>query len=74
MELEKAGAHVTVIYRGSDYPKAVKPWILPNFESLVKHEKINMAFNAEVTKITEDSVIYEQDGEIIEIPNDYILQ
>ena len=33
-----------------------------------------MAFNAEVTKITEDSVIYEQDGEIIEIPNDYILQ
>ena len=73
LELEKAGAHVTVIYRGSDYPKAVKPWILPNFESLVKHEKINMAFNAEVTKITEDSVIYEQDGEIIEIPNDYIF-
>ena len=73
LELEKAGAHVTVIYRGSDYPKAVKPWILPNFESLVKHEKINMAFNAEVTKITEDSVIYEQDGEVIEIPNDYIF-
>lgn len=73
LELEKAGAHVTVIYRGSDYPKAVKPWILPNFESLVKHEKINMAFNADVTKITEDSVIYEQDGEVIEIPNDYIF-
>ncbi|WP_210122839.1 MULTISPECIES: bacillithiol disulfide reductase YpdA [unclassified Staphylococcus] len=73
LELEKAGAHVTVIYRGSDYPKAVKPWILPNFESLVKNEKINMAFNAEVTKITEDSVIYEQDGEVIEIPNDYIF-
>ncbi|MBU0371729.1 NAD(P)-binding domain-containing protein, partial [Acinetobacter baumannii] len=73
LELEKAGAHVTVIYRGSDYPKAVKPWILPNFESLVKHEKINMAFNADVTKITEDSVIYEQNGEVIEIPNDYIF-
>ncbi|WP_436859969.1 bacillithiol disulfide reductase YpdA [Staphylococcus caeli] len=73
LELEKAGANVTVIYRGSDYPKAIKPWILPNFESLVRHEKINMAFNANVTKITEDSVCYEQNGEIHEIPNDYVF-
>ncbi|SCT03859.1 bacillithiol disulfide reductase YpdA [Staphylococcus caeli] len=73
LELEKAGANVTVIYRGSDYPKAIKPWILPNFESLVRHEKINMAFNANVTKITEDSVYYEQNGETHEIPNDYVF-
>lgn len=39
LELEKAGANVTVIYRGERYPKAIKPWILPNFESLVNHEK-----------------------------------
>lgn len=73
LELEKAGAHVTVIYRGSDYPKAIKPWILPNFESLVRHEKINMAFESDVTKITEKSVIYEQNGDLIEIPNDYVF-
>ncbi|MDR5648093.1 bacillithiol disulfide reductase YpdA [Staphylococcus nepalensis] len=73
LELEKAGAHVTVIYRGSDYPKAIKPWILPNFESLVRHEKINMAFESDVTKITEESVIYEQNGDLIEIPNDYVF-
>ncbi|PHK49240.1 bacillithiol disulfide reductase YpdA [Staphylococcus edaphicus] len=73
LELEKAGANVTVIYRGSDYPKAIKPWILPNFESLVRHEKIDMAFNANVTKITEESVFYEQDGQTFEIANDYVF-
>lgn len=73
LELEKAGANVTVIYRGSDYPKAIKPWILPNFESLVRHEKINMAFDSNVTKITEDSVIYEQNGQTFEIANDYVF-
>ena len=44
------------------YPKAIKPWILPNFESLVTHEKITMEFNANVTQITEDTVTYEKDG------------
>ncbi|MBO3064195.1 MULTISPECIES: bacillithiol disulfide reductase YpdA [Staphylococcus] len=73
LELEKAGANVTVIYRGSDYPKAIKPWILPNFESLVRHEKINMAFDSNVVKITEDSVIYEQNGQTLEIANDYVF-
>ena len=73
LELEKAGANVTVIYRGNEYPKAIKPWILPNFESLVRHEKIDMAFNANVSKITEDSVFYEQGGQTFEIANDYVF-
>lgn len=73
LELEKAGANVTVLYRGDHYPKAIKPWILPNFESLVRHEKIDMHFNANVTRITEDSVVYEQEGETHEIPNDHVF-
>ncbi|MDQ0158505.1 YpdA family putative bacillithiol disulfide reductase [Alkalibacillus salilacus] len=58
LELEKAGAHVTVLYRGADYSSSVKPWILPNFEALVRHNKIQMVFNAEVQKITEEKVHY----------------
>ncbi|MBF7029361.1 bacillithiol disulfide reductase YpdA [Staphylococcus kloosii] len=73
LELEKAGAHVTVIYRGNEYPKAIKPWILPNFESLVRNEKIDMLFDTDVVKITEDTVIYEQNGQTYEIPNDYVF-
>lgn len=73
LELEKAGAHVTVIYRGNEYPKAIKPWILPNFESLVRNEKIDMLFDTDVVKITEDTVIYVQNGQTYEIPNDYLF-
>ena len=73
MELEKAGANVTVLYRGDVYSKSVKPWILPNFDSLVKHEKIAMHFNSNVTKITEDTVVFEKEGETYEIPNDYVF-
>ncbi|MBF7024273.1 bacillithiol disulfide reductase YpdA [Staphylococcus kloosii] len=73
LELEKAGAHVTVIYRGNEYPKAIKPWILPNFESLVRNEKIDMLFDTDIVKITEDTVVYEQNGQTYEIPNDYVF-
>ncbi|BGE82390.1 thioredoxin reductase [Staphylococcus petrasii] len=73
LELEKAGAKVTVLYRGDRYSAAIKPWILPNFESLVNHEKITMEFNANVNEITEDSVIYEKNGKTIEIPNDHVF-
>jgi thioredoxin reductase (NADPH) len=73
LELEKAGAHVTVIYRGNAYPKAIKPWILPNFESLVRNEKIDMLFDTDIVKITEDTVIYEQNDQTYEIPNDYVF-
>ncbi|MCM3763022.1 YpdA family putative bacillithiol disulfide reductase [Alkalihalobacillus oceani] len=59
LELEKAGARVTNLYRGSDYSSSVKPWILPEFESLVRHEKIKMEFNADVQQITKDEVIYQ---------------
>ncbi len=50
LELEKAGAKVTALYRGSHYSKSVKPWILPEYESLVKHEKIKLEFEADVQK------------------------
>lgn len=73
LELEKAGANVTVIYRGNEYPKAIKPWILPNFESLVRNEKIEMFFDTDVVKITEDTVVYEQNEQTYEIANDYVF-
>lgn len=59
LELEKAGARVTNLYRGSHYSSSVKPWILPEFESLVRHEKIGMEFEASVKEITATHVIYE---------------
>lgn len=73
LELEKAGANVTVLYRGDRYSAAIKPWILPNFESLVNHEKIDMEFDTNVTEITQHSVTYEKNGETVTIPNDFVF-
>ncbi|AOM82783.1 YpdA family putative bacillithiol disulfide reductase [Salisediminibacterium beveridgei] len=56
LELEKAGAEVTVYYRDNDYSSSIKPWILPEFESLVRHGKITMHFNTAIESIGKDTI------------------
>ncbi|TYR82565.1 YpdA family putative bacillithiol disulfide reductase [Priestia megaterium] len=73
LELVKADARVTVIYRGSDYSKSVKPWILPEFEALVRNDTINMHFNSHVTNIDEKSVTYTDGIEERKIANDFVF-
>ncbi|MCZ2259482.1 YpdA family putative bacillithiol disulfide reductase [Sporosarcina sp. G11-34] len=73
LELERAGAFVTCVYRGSDYSQSVKPWILPGFESLVRAGDIDMHFNANVVKITDSTVTIAKEGEAFDIPNDYVF-
>ena len=62
LELVKAGARVTVLYRGQNYSSSVKPWILPEFDALVRKGIIRMEFKAEIQSITEHSVEYIVDG------------
>ncbi|WP_332630060.1 YpdA family putative bacillithiol disulfide reductase [Halalkalibacter flavus] len=73
LELEKAGARVTNLYRGSEYSTSVKPWILPEFESLVRHEKINMVFNAEVVEITDNEVVYQVGEKVERVPAQFVF-
>lgn len=73
LELEKAGANVTVIYRGATYSSSVKPWILPGFDSLVNSQRIKMHFNAEVVEIEENQLSIMKDGKIMQIPHDYVF-
>ena len=73
IELEKANANVTVIYRGSDYSPSVKPWILPNFDSLVRRGNIDMHFDSHVTQITEDTITFESNGVSKTIDNDFVF-
>ena len=73
LELHKAGANVTVLYRGGEYSNSIKPWILPEFDSLVKKGIVKMVFHPQVTKITEDAVYFEADGEINVIKNDFVF-
>jgi thioredoxin reductase (NADPH) len=73
IELVKAGARVTVIYRGSAYSPSIKPWILPEFESLVRNGIVTMEFNSHITEIKTNSVVYEKDGQRSEIVNDFVF-
>jgi thioredoxin reductase (NADPH) len=73
LELEKSRARVTVLYRGSEYSPSIKPWILPEFEGLVRNEYVKMVFEAHVKEITEMSVIYTVNGEEYEIKNDFVF-
>ncbi|MBS4173301.1 YpdA family putative bacillithiol disulfide reductase [Bacillus sp. FJAT-49736] len=73
IELNKAGARVTVLYRGNEYSKSVKPWILPEFDSLVRNDYIHLDFGANVLEIKENSLIYKVDGETKEIANDFVF-
>lgn len=73
LELNKAGAHVTVVYRGSDYSPSIKPWVLPEFLGLVRDGEITMHFNTEVKEIHEDQVKVEIDGTPHTLQNDIVF-
>lgn len=73
LELVKAGARVTVLYRGSEYSSSIKPWILPEFVSLVNSGTIHMEFDAVVDEITETHVHYHVHDENKSIKNDFIF-
>lgn len=73
LELEKAGARVTAVYRGSTYSKSVKPWILPLYESLVNHEKIKLYFDSCVKDIDETSVTINTPNGEITVKNDTVF-
>lgn len=63
LELHKAGAYVTVLYRGHQFSENIKPWIIPEVESLVKNKEINWKMNANVRRILPDHVEIEMSGE-----------
>lgn len=73
LELYKAGARITVLYRGTEYSPSVKPWILPVYDALVKADKIKMEFNSRVTEITEHEVVYETSTGKKTIKNDFVF-
>ncbi|MCR6096545.1 YpdA family putative bacillithiol disulfide reductase [Salipaludibacillus agaradhaerens] len=73
LELEKAGAEVTVVYRGEDYSQSIKPWILPEFDGLVKKNVIKMHFNTLVCEILPNKVVVEKNGEREHVDADFVF-
>lgn len=73
IELVKAGARVTVVYRGKEYSSSIKPWILPEFDSLIRNGNITMEFNANIIEILADKVIYKVGNHVKTVKNDFVF-
>ncbi|GGH68940.1 hypothetical protein GCM10010978_02430 [Compostibacillus humi] len=73
LELFHAGARVTVLYRGKEYSKSIKPWILPEFDSLIRKGKIEMIFESEVVEITNEEIHFTIKGRLQKRKNDFVF-
>ncbi len=73
LELNKAGARVTVVYRGSEYSPSVKPWVLPEFDGVVRNGEVTMHFNTNVVEIREHEVVINIDGREEVLKNDFVF-
>ncbi len=52
LQLFRAGARVTLVYRGAKFPKTVKYWLRPDLENRIKAGEIEARLRATVTEIT----------------------
>ena len=73
LELNKAGARVTVVYRGSEYSSSVKPWVLPEFDALVRNGEVKMLFESQVKEIRPHEVLVDVRGQEQVIANDFVF-
>ncbi|WP_298828132.1 YpdA family putative bacillithiol disulfide reductase [uncultured Planococcus sp.] len=73
LALHKAGSRVTVSYHGTSYSKSIKPWILPEFDGLVRKGEITMLFDSMVDKITDNSVELTVNDQKETIPNQFVF-
>lgn len=74
LDLERAGAEVTVIYRRAELSSRVKAWTRPLFESAVNKGRIRMLYSSHVREIRPHSIVVETgDGERLELENDFVF-
>src|SRR5258708_17249040 len=57
LELFRAGARVTLVYRGKELPSSIKYWVRPDIENRIKAGEIAARFDAQVERITNDAVV-----------------
>jgi thioredoxin reductase (NADPH) len=71
---QRAGAHVTLVYRGQDFdPSRVKFWLLPEIRSMLRDNRVRAMLSASVVEIRERSVLLETPDGPREEPADFVL-
>ena len=62
-----------MVYRRSAFTKSVKAWVKPVIESAIEKGRIRMYWNANVTEITPDAVVVDQNGKQFQLPCDVVF-
>jgi thioredoxin reductase (NADPH) len=57
LQLFRAGARVTIVYRGPTWPKSVKYWLRPDLENRIKAGEIQARLGSNVVEITPRDVL-----------------
>lgn len=73
LALYKAGARVTVVYRGSQYSPSIKPWVLPDFAALAKNGEVNMLFETDLKEVTATEAVIIEKGVEKRLKNDFVF-
>ena len=75
LRLYHAGTHVTMSYRGAEFPDRVKYWLRPEIEHLIKTERITGHLLTAPIEITPTHVVLEPvgHGEPFQVPADFVL-
>lgn len=57
LQLFRAGARVTIVYRGKTWPKSVKYWLRPDLENRITASEIQARLGSQVIEITPRDVL-----------------
>lgn len=72
LQLFRAGARVTLVHRGTEFPRTVKYWLRPDIENRIKAGEIAARLGATVTEITPCDVAITRAGEPERLPADRV--
>jgi len=57
LQLFRAGARTTIVYRGATWPKSVKYWLRPDLENRIKAGEIQARLGSQVVEVTPRDVL-----------------
>jgi thioredoxin reductase (NADPH) len=71
---QRAGAHVTLVYRGTDFDaQRVKFWLLPEIRSMLRDDRVRAILSATAVEIRERSIVLQTPDGLREEPADFVL-
>src|SRR5580658_3756345 len=73
LDLFRAGAHVTLVHRGSEMGKSLKYWVKPDIENRIRAGEVRALFNTQVTRFEPGKVFVKNSGDEKVLPAEQVF-